>query len=374
MLPHPTVRSAIHFYFAVHRLSRADQMLPYIDSEHLHLRAAALLTLKTFPEKISHSLLALEKLKSLLNSTDEKEICMGVMLLGVEKRGDNLNELLPYLNSGKTNVSRAAAKAISLCTDASSGAFGPLILSALSFTTDPEVRKWLLRALEKIGDLQLMRELILASSHFRPSERIQIEEMGAKFEDELIPLASQLLEDTRVHIRCRLLAGKILGRISLPTLRHLLRPLIVEEIERAHFYFYHSKKCPHVQGEERSILENALAASYKSAIDFAIQLIAIAGSLDECEVLSQAIWSKNRKIRAHAIETFEKSADSSLFVLLKPFLDERRPDELLRSYLKKEENPLRLHELLDFMEQSPSLANQIVSRTLKSRITEEVFS
>ena len=373
MLPHPTVRSAIYFYFAAHRLARAEQMIQHIDSEHLHLKAAAILTLKTFPEKISHSLLALEKLKGLLNSADEKEICMGLTLLGVEKRSDHLKELLPYLNSPKTNVARAAAKAICLCSDPSSKLFGPLILSSLAFTTDAEVRKYLLGAIDKMSDMNLVKELILISRHFRPLERIQIEEMGLAFGEDLVTPLSDLIQDQMHPIRARLLAGKILGRLSNFTLRHLLRPLILDEIERAHFYFYHAKKSGNIQGEERSILENALLASYRSSIDFAVQMLAIAGSLEECEVLSCAIVSKNRKIRGHAIETLEKSADPTLFVLLKPFLDERHPERLLESYLKKEAKPLQLNQLLDFMETSPSLANQIVSRTLKSRISVEAF-
>ena len=94
----------------------------------------------------------------------------------------------------------------------------------------------------------------------------------------------------------------------------------------------------------------------------------VAGSLEESEILSNTLRSQNRKIRAQAIESLEKTCDTSLFALLEPLIDERNPEEIARNYLKGGGIPLNLTQLLDAMARSPSRTEQIISLTMKAQL------
>jgi hypothetical protein len=117
-----------------------------------------------------------------------------------------------------------------------------------------------------------------------------------------------------------------------------------------------------------TILQKALLTGYHSIIDFIIQLLGIAGSLDECDILAHTLRSQNRKIRAQALESLEKACEARLYALLEPLVDERQTEEKMRHYLKNGGIPLNLAQLLDTMAHSPSRADQIISLAMKARL------
>jgi hypothetical protein len=116
------------------------------------------------------------------------------------------------------------------------------------------------------------------------------------------------VQDKRLTDKSRLLAGKILGKKDRKALQRRLVVIVSREIERAYFYFYHAQMIQRQVPEyDLTILQQALSTSYHSIIDFIIQLLGVAGSLEECEVLSHTLRSQNRKIRAQAVESLEKN-------------------------------------------------------------------
>lgn len=371
-LPHPAIKSTIHFYLARHGVLRPERIMHDLQSDHLGLRGAAILTLKTaatsfqFPSFYS---LASEKLRLLLESKQEQEICMGLEILGYEKNGANLENLFSYLKHPSLSVNRAASKAISLTTHPDNALYAERIISRLAFTRDSEVRLHCLSALEKLATPQMVRPLILAALHFRPIEHKYVERIIlAMHERPLSPLIN-LVQDKDVPDRCRLLAGKILGKLDRKTLQKRLFSIVKREIERAHFYFYHAHTIQRqVPEHDLSILQKALVTGYHSIIDFIIQLLGVAGSLEECEILSHTLRSQNKKIRAQAIESLEKTCHTRLFTLLEPLIDERDPEEKLRHYIKSGGIPLNLTQLLDAMTHSPSRADQIISLAMKAQL------
>src|SRR5205085_2221289 len=109
----------------------------------------------------------------------------------------------------------------------------------------------------------------------------------------------------------------ILGKLSLRELRAHVPSLIKQEIKRAYFYFYHAHTIPkEMEGYDLSILENTLQTGQEAIVDFITQILGIAGSLEDSEILSITLKSKNRKIRAQALETVEKTCDPKIFSLL----------------------------------------------------------
>lgn len=370
LLPHPSIKSSIHFYFARHAILRPEKILADLDHEHLGLRGAAILSLKTTPkESVDYSAIALEKLQTLLESSDEMEVAMGIRILGMENRPENLELLTPFLDHPSLTIQRSTARAIASIANSDWKAYAPFLAQRLRGVRDPETKAAYLDALDKFNDPHSIKQLILASVHFRPHEKKRIETLSTKIGHLCIQDLLGVLQDPKVHVRCRLLAGKILGRVGLDNLRLRLYPLAHEEILRAYFYFYHAISIQkEVPKHDLSVLENVLFTSYESTIDFIIQILGVAGAIEESEILSYSLRSKNRKIRAQAIETLVKTCDPRIFSLLEPLIEDFSPEEKRALFLKLGGVPLSLSELLDHLAHSGSLSDQIISLSFKARL------
>ncbi len=365
LLPHPTLKSSIHFYFAKHAHLRPESVLPYLQNDHLGLRAAAILSLKTTSSaNAKYADLATTKLSHLLHSTDDAEIAMGLVILGFDPREDSLQLILSYFSHPSLAIRKEAAKALIPIAHAAEKSVTDFLVSQLPFIRDVELRNLLLDALLKVTSLDSIRPLILSTVHFRPLERKKVESIVLSVGKECVADLLELLCDAKIHVRCRLLAGRILGKLSLKDLRIHLYPLVQEEIQRAYFYYYHAHESPmHSLAQDTIVLQSALLTGYESIIDFIIQLLGVAGSLEESEVLSHTLRSKNRKIRAHAIETLERTCDPRIFSLLEPLLDDKNPTDKLHAFLNQGGIALSTYELLEKLAQSGSRADQIVSLT-----------
>lgn len=365
-LPNPSIRSHIHFYLAKHHLMKKEMVMQDLESQHLALQGAAILSIKTSHETLSKSFLALEKLKHFLESDNDEKICMALLILGMEKKKENIQDIIPYLKNRSLLVKRQAAKALFSCANEDSSEYGFLILNHATTVSDPEVRMYCLKALEKISDSSLLLTLIKAGADFRVMEKKLIESICTGFGQSVVSDVVGIMQDEALSFRMRLLAAKILSKLSLEHLKECQNDLVKKEIERAYFYLYHAKTVN--KNKDLDILENALQTTFKATLDFIIQILAMAGASLNSEIMLHTLRSKNRKIRGAAFETLEKATEPTLFVLLKPLLDERRQEEALKTYLKKTLVPLTLSELLETLESSPSVANQIVSLTLKAKL------
>ncbi|MCH9626596.1 MAG: hypothetical protein S4CHLAM2_02220 [Chlamydiales bacterium] len=372
VLPHPAIKSSIHYYFARHGLNRPEKVMHDLKSKHLGLRAAAILTLKTTPHAAQfpsfHSL-ASEKLRSLLDSKLEVEICSGLKILGFEDNSSHIPHLFSYLKHPSLSVKRAAAASLARLANPELKEHAAQVVSRLRYARDPDVRLSCLEALEKFADPDSIPDLILASYHFRPGERKVVERIALTIGNTLLEPLLKLTYQNHHPDRCRLLAGKILGKIDRKQLKQHLISIVRSEIDRAYFYFYHAHEIQkQVPQQDLSILVKTLETGYRSIVDFIIQILGVAGSIEQSEVLSLTLRSPSRKIRAQAIESLEKTCEASIFNLLEPLIEEGRPEDKIRQYLKGGGIPFTLTQLLDVMHRSPSLADQIVSVSLKARL------
>jgi len=371
VLPHPSVKSAIHFYFARHALLRPEKIMHDLHHEHLGLRGAAILSLKTSPYQMQlPSLLSLasEQLQDLLNSKMENEICVGIEILGQERDAQHMSTLLRYLQHASKRVNKTAARAISRIAQPSCAAYASDLIRYLVMNRDPEICQLMLKSLGKIADPLTIKELILATVHFRPHERQILQRIVLHMPNVSEELLLEILQNRFIHERCRLMAGKILARLNAPLLRRHLLTVVQSEIERAYFYHYHLEMLHHHDELDLSVLCNAFETGAHNVIDFVIQLIGAADSLEECEVLSHGLKSRNKKVRAQAIEMLQKACSTKLFALIEPLIDERSSEKKLNHYLKRGFSPLKLTQLLDTMVSSPSLTDQIVAVWLKAKL------
>ena len=104
---------------------------------------------------------------------------------------------------------------------------------------------------------------------------------------------------------------------------------------------------------------------YHSVIDFIIQLLGVAGEIEDSELLSRSMRSSNPKVRSQVIETLERTCDTSLFRLLQGLVDEVPLQVKLRSYPKQ---PHTLEQLLNHLRSSPSLVDQIAAAAVSSSL------
>lgn len=371
----PQVHGAVHFYLAKLGLLHPDKAIEDLDSHDLTLKGAAILSMQESWAHLSPDIvatnrtLAAQHLQKLLTSKIEEEVCMGITILGADGRPQDVDTLLPYLKQPSLKIARSAAAAIAQLADRQSIRYAPALLAKLSTANDSELRQSCLKALGKIGDSTLVRDIIGASIHFRPSERRLTETLVANMGLRTVPTLLAITKDTSMHDRCRLLAGRTLGRLALPQLRSHLYEIITVEIERAYFYYYHQNTIQDSYPDiDLSILRDALQSSFHSVLDFIIQLLGIAGEVEDCELLSRSLRSPNPKIRSHVLETLERTCEPGLFRALSPLIADLPKAEKIQAYLKGGRSPLSLTDLLDKMSRSSMHSDQIMAAALKYQL------
>lgn len=371
----PRLAAMIYFYLSKQGLWHPDKASVELNSPNLLLRGAAILALKKSwaPQSPSdaayHRTVAAQHLEMLLDSPHEEEICIGLMVLGGEPLPSNVDMLIPFLKHAKVKVARRAALALSKIIDKQSLRHAPTLVSQLTFSSDFELRQACLIALGRVMDSTLVRDVIIASLHFRPAERRLVEAMIIKIGLRNVPVLLAITKDTSLHDRCRTLAGKILARLALPQLQANIYEIIRQEIERAHFYFFHHHRIANqYPGLDLRDLRGALLTGYESAIDFIIQILGAAGSIEDSELLSRSLRSRQPKVRGQAVETLEKTCDPKIFRLLHPLVADVPLEEKIYPYEHGGGELLSLTALLDKMEESASRADRFLAAAMKHRL------
>lgn len=362
----------INFYLAKQGLLHPEKVLDDLENPDIQLRGAAIIALQKSlaflsPSTASEYLaIASHHLKLLLNSDKQEQLCMALQILGSSENSHDLDTLISFLHHPSVNIARVAAKSISEMGILDSIRQAPLIIHFLDQTSDNETRLYCLKALEKVDDSSLVDDIISKSLHFRPNERRVTEEVIYKMGLRTVPALLSIIKDRQVPDRCRLLAGQILGRLSLPQLRANLKDIIEQEIERAYLYFYHyhtiQSKNPSI---DLTMLADVLITGYHSVLNFIIQILGVAGEIEDQELLSRSIHSRNPKVRSQVVETLEKTCEPEIFRLLQPLVDDIPHEEKINAYLKSSGEPWSLNALLDKMSESSAQIDQIIAATMK---------
>ncbi len=373
--PTDEVRGEIHFYLARLGLLHPEKALTDLESVDLLLRGAAIVSLKKSWAHLSPSTaawnrtLAAKHLQELLDSSIEEEVRVGIQVVAADGSPHDVEILLPYLRNPSATIARASAMAISQIADRQCARHAKELISLLRYQSDHEFRIACLTALGKMIDSSLVKELILSSLHFRPNERLLTEQIIFRLGLRTVPVLLAITKDTSLHDRCRVLAGRILGRLAPPQLRANLKEILQIESEKAFFYLYHANTIrDRYPTTDLSLLQEALLTRFHSIQDFIIQLLGVAGEVEDCELLSRCLRSRNSKVRSQVIEALEKSCEHQLLRLLYPLLGAVPEDEQRHLYLKQNRDPMNLEELLNYLSNSSSQLDQIVSATFKYRL------
>lgn len=360
-----SLKGSLHLFLAKMGLLSSQEALQDLSSGDSKLVCASLIALKhsyDFKSAIATTelrALSLLHLKRLLESDSEQDILMGLEVLAYDAAQDDIYLLCPYLHHEFLGIARTAAKAIAKIATPEASSCSKELLQELTTRPDPELRRHIINALGNMADLPIVEELLTNSIHLRPSERRHIEKILYAMGPELIPTLLKMTKDNSLHDRTRVLAGKILGRLSVSDLRRELFEICRKELERAQVYFYHYHTISDAHpGRDLHVLKDALLSSYHSVVDFIIQLLGVAGEIEDVELLSISMRSSNPKVRSQVVETLERTCETPLFRLLRPFLDESPLAEKLKS---ASQHRLSLDDLLNRLQNSPLVVDQIAA-------------
>jgi len=372
--PDPDLKGEIYFYLAKQGFIHPDKAWSDYKNPDLKIRGGAILALMSSAslpsQEVNENYTFADKLlQEMLTSPREAEICMGLQILENEATTLNVDLLIPFLSHPELLVQRQAAASLAAVIDPQSSRYGPLLMEVLEESKDSDVRLSCLKALGKLQDSSLAKQIIASSDSFRPNERRLAESIIASMGLRNVPLLLSMTKDSTLPDRCRLLAGRILGKIALPQLRANLYDIIRTETERAYFYYYYANTIQEEYPDlDLDILKNALMSDYHSVLDFIIQLLGTAGEVEDCELLSRSIRSSHLKVRGQVIETLEKTCELRIFRLIHPLVSEMPHEAQLNAFVRGGGKPLNLVELLAKMSASPTLGDQVVAATLRYRL------
>lgn len=368
----PEFLSEIYWFLAKQGLLHPDRMQEELTSPILKTRASAILTLKIASADLEPSAvwenkqLANEETEKLLNSEDPLARIMGLKILSIDSSPNELEIAIPYLYEEDVRVVRQAAKTCAKITTKKSIKYGSRLLDALSELDDRQARLYLIEAINQIGDTSLVEKIITDEIHLGPRERRALEEIMSSMGLKNVPLLISLLKDQNLSMNARLIAGKSLGKLSVFQLRAILQEILKPEVERGLFYYYHYHTIQRANPDiDLSLLVDALRSGYYSVLDFIIQLLGVAGEIEDSELLSRSMRSANLKLRSQVVEALEKTCEPKIFRLLKPLLEEAPQEVKLSYYLGAR---LSLSELLLKMERSPFLGDEIVAYTYMQKL------
>jgi len=369
------VVGAIHLFLAKQGLLHPENVKEDLKSDDLALRSAAIIALKKTWVSLPNSVIAENRrladrlIEALLNSPDKRELCMGLRIIGEEAAPGNFRRLLPFLENPSISVSREAIRAVAKISNKQHKRYAKTLIAYLRLSKDAVFRKSCLVAIGKLDEPPLIREIIASSLHFRPSERRLIEEIVRKMGRRSVPVLLALTKDTGMPERCRALAGRILGHLALSHLQANLHEIIEKEIKRAYFYYYHLHAL-HSEEEQTdlSLLREAMQTGLYSALDFIIEILGVAGEIEESDLITRLYRSSSARIRSQVIETLEQTCDRRIFRKLRPLLEDIPPSEVLKRYLESRHYSLPLPKLLEKMAGSPSLVDRIVAAAMAKQL------
>lgn len=349
---------------------KEEAALQLIDSPDVRLQAAGILTLNSaahiegLKETYALRSMAAFTLQKLLSSTDTRALSMGLFVQGYMEYESDLKHLIPYVHHDSIDVQLAACGSIERLIEPEHTEVAAALIRALKKESRSSVRLSLLQSIGKALHPTIARSLLLTAIRFRPVEKrsvIQILSNG-RIESGLL---LEVTASPSTDYRARLMAGRALAKLDIKELRHQLRPLIFPEIEQARTYFWHAYHFKQSSEPCRALLAECMEGSFHHQIDFIIQLLASAGSIDESELIAYSLRSHNQKTRSHGVETLEKTCDRKIFRLLEPLVNNRPAEEKVRRISDPGHS---FEEVLSLLETSALLAPRLIAWHVRSKL------
>lgn len=240
-----------------------------------------------------------------------------------------------YLKDVDEKIVHATIMALAPRIDKTMSYLKTQLIHIMQEAKNSDLRLKVISCLQKILDTQSLELFLSATIHLRPKEKRRAIMLLRSLGKATLPTLLQIVQKRSVDLRARLLAAKGLQQIALPLLQRHLEKIVIQELSYAFFYFYFSKTVK----IRSSFLDETTArsffeASFRHVIDFIIEILAIAGQIEEPELLVFGLRSKIEKTHSHAVESLEKSCPRKIFSLLEPLIDNRPVGEKIKQCLR----------------------------------------
>ncbi|NGX31904.1 MAG: hypothetical protein K940chlam8_01290 [Chlamydiae bacterium] len=330
-----------------------NKALRFLKTSSLELKKAGIITLLFTHEHKK----ALDAFDALFTNDKKNYIIASLEIIANVKGVKTVQELIPFLK--QPNFCDAAIKAIK--AQETLDVFSALkIIKSMHLHEQQEYRICAIESLYFQLSPFILEHLIKASIYFKPSEKRAIEKLVIK---KGLSLVGKLLDLTKSQdeLAVKLLAGRCLGDLSYKILQKHIDEIIEPEIHNALFLFYVSNHPNEKFQKKLGVLKETLRIGFDKTFDFIIQMLSLAGSIEDSELLTYSLRSSNEKTQAHAVETLEKTTKPKMFAKLECLIDDRpvleKIQECLR--LKPELEKLTIKDVVDTMKQSKQLIDQM---------------
>lgn len=180
--------------------------------------------------------------------------------------------------------------------------------------------------LGRIGDTETIPQLLAAADTLAPRDRRAIAASLVETGETAIPRLVSALQDRRMPFRARAVAARALAELSYGQLLSQIEGLVHLELREARALLAgaaaleHGGKDACVNDRAVALLARASRERVGAAIDFALEMLALAGLLPTFDLLVVSLHSANPKVRGNAIEAIETGVDYATFQLLRPLL------------------------------------------------------
>jgi hypothetical protein len=369
------LQAYIDFFLAKHGLLHPDKAQYNLHAEELLARGAAIIALEhSFAHQTLKSVtlnrqVALEQTRKLLESKDEDELSLGLLLLGFEGSHQNIEILIDYLKHPSLKIAKQAIIALEECLSVHNIRHAKAIIDEIRARSDSEFRAHCFGALFKIGHTSLIRPLIALSPLMRPQEARLLERMIGDLGLKTVPSLVSIVTDMTLPDRARITAGKILATLSLPQLNANLPLVLKKELQRAYFYFYYGRTLPeNWLGHDLTLLREGLLSSFQSVIDFIIQLLGASKWIEDSELIVFSLRNKNPKISSQALETLEMCCERSIFRHLYPLIGDLPLKDKIKIAEKVEKRKFSVPEVLNILGEGPNTLDLILATTWQYRL------
>ncbi|EQM62762.1 putative membrane protein [Chlamydia ibidis 10-1398/6] len=367
--PHPAIASSIHLYFAEHDLLKISDVVEDLYCKPGNKLFAAILTVRRQEISGRYRDFANDRLNELLSSSDSTIVSMGLGILMLEKNPDNFDKLIHFLDTSDEKILLQTCKALCASVRTSHKTYTKKLIHTLKHNTyHDKVCYYLLKTIGVLLDSTVVKEFMIATASLKSGSRKHAEAILEHLPKETATTFLKILCDDSMHNCCRIFAAKALCKIDNKLLKKHAYKVVKSKASKALFYDYHKNYIQsHNPQYNLNLLVNTLESNYQAEVKFMLEILGILGSVEHSDVLVRALTGKNQKAKAQALESLEKNCDHYLFNLLDPFIHQKS-HKTEKYYFKCGVIPLTLKELLNMMENSPSLLSKLTSRQLREEL------
>jgi AAA family ATP:ADP antiporter len=236
----------------------------------------------------------------------------------------SIAELLDQLTHRDATLRKTALTALHATVMPGDIAIVPRLIAATGDLERHE-RESIITLLGIIGDVAAIPDILILASTLSPRERRQTASMLISMGETAIPGLTSFLADYALPVRARSIAARALVSLSQAQFASQFERLVRDELHGAHRLINTAAQFDSQRARSPAIglLARLHRERIDGSVDFALELLALGGTLPDFDLLIVSLHSANTKVRGNAIEAIENGVNHAIFRLLAPLINRR---------------------------------------------------